>query len=104
VVSGRGPKGEVGARDRVTELLAGVAARVGSRIVTGQGVVRVGACDEGRSVFIKGGLALIRGPTQLREFFDFAGQLIEDWAFHQLAKKQTLLAAVVDAVLAPESG
>ena len=104
VVSGSCPKGEIGAGHGVAELFAGVAARVSGRVVAGKGIVRVRAGDEGGRVIIKGGLALFGRPAQVREFFNLAGQLVENGSFDKLAQKQPLLLAVVDAVFTAEGG
>jgi hypothetical protein len=102
VVSGRGPKGEIGTCHRVAELFTGVAARVSSSVVTGEGIIGVGASDEGGRVIVEGGLTLFGRPAQVREFFNLAGQLVKNRAFDELAQEQPLLLAIVDAVFAVE--
>ena len=66
VVGGGGAEREISPVHRVAEPLAGVALRVRGRVVAGKGVVRVRARDEGCSVIIEGGLALLRGAAKLR--------------------------------------
>ena len=77
MVSGRGPKGEISASHRVAELFTGVAARVSSSVVTGEGIIGVGASDEGGRVIVEGGLALpvFGGSAQVREFLNQASWL-----------------------------
>jgi len=58
-VGGGSTEREVSPIHRVAKLLAGVALRVRSRVVAGQGIVRV-------RIVIEGGLALLRGAAKLR--------------------------------------
>ena len=96
------PKGKISAGHSVTEFFAGLAALVSSSIVAGEGIVRVGAGDEGGSIIVKGCLALFGWPAQVREFFSLAGQLVENRAFNKRSQKQPLLLAIVDAVFTME--
>ena len=65
-----------------------------------QGIIRVRACDEGSSVIVEGGRALLGGAAQLRKFRNLAGQLGQDGALNKLAQIKPLLLAIMDAVLA----
>ena len=64
------------------------------------GINRVRTCNEGGSVIVEGGLALVSGTAQLREFHDLAGHLGQDGALNKLAQIKPLLLAIMDAVLA----
>jgi len=41
--------------------------------MSSQGIIRVRACDEGGSVIVEGGRALLGGTAQLRKFRNLAG-------------------------------
>lgn len=73
MVGSGGLQSEVGPGHRFTELLARMAGRVGRRIMPSQGIIRVRACDEGGSVIVEGGRALLGGTAQLRKFRNLAG-------------------------------
>ena len=65
-----------------------------------QGIIRVRAYDEGGSVIVEGGRALLGGAAQLRKFRNLAGQLGQHGALNKLAQITPLLLAIMDAVLA----
>ena len=94
-----GPKSGVRAVHRCAKPLAGVALGVVYRVVTGQGIVRVRACDTKRNCIVgESGLAPVGHASQGLEFGDFAGELGEDGALDELEQHQHLM--LLDMVLA----
>ncbi len=68
--------------------------------MNGQGIVGVCAGDERRGVVSKGRRAPRRGGAQVREFLDFAKELVKDGSLEQPAKVLPLNPVVVDAQFA----
>ncbi len=101
-MSGCGSEGKLCAGHCVRELLACSPRRVGGRPVNGQGIVGVGAGDEGRGVVRKGRRARRRGGAQVGEFLDFAKELVQDGPLEQPAKVLPLDPSVVDALFAAQ--
>ena len=95
-VGGCGPDGEPRTGHCIRELLTGIARWLTGSAMDSQRIFGVRAGDERHGVACKGRRARSRRGLQVREFLDFAEELVKDGALDQPAKVVPLNPGVVD--------